>query len=339
MLVSGLLLLGLVAEREGVFRLLGARLERLPGPPVVLVAASLGAVAAVTAVLNLDTAVVFVTPVVIHAAVHRGLDPRPVAYGALAMANAASLLLPGANLTNLIVRADAPSSGGSWMVDVAPAGVAAAAVTLAILLLLDRRAWSATVDRGRPSQAEARPFARGSALAVGAAVALAGAAIVLLPRPALPVLLLGLLTAGVAVARSELRPRDAIRALGPGVLIGLFLLVCALGWLARAWQLPGEAVAGSGPLATAAIGALAAVLLNNLPAAALLGASHPPHPEALLVGLNLGPNLFVTGSLSAYLWWRACSATGVAVTLRGLMARAPATVAPAILAAVLLLPG
>jgi arsenical pump membrane protein len=36
----------------------------------------------------------------------------------------------------------------------------------------------------------------------------------------------------------------------------------------------------------------------------------PPHPFALLVGLDLGPNLFVTGSLSWILWLRAARAVG-----------------------------
>ena len=48
--------------------------------------------------------------------------------------------------------------------------------------------------------------------------------------------------------------------------------------------------------------ALTGVLVNNLPAASLLAARRPPHPFALLVGLNVGPNLFVTGSLAWILW-------------------------------------
>jgi arsenical pump membrane protein len=52
------------------------------------------------------------------------------------------------------------------------------------------------------------------------------------------------------------------------------------------------------------------VLVNNLPAAVLLG-SHPvAHPRALLIGLDVGPNLAVTGSLSALIWWRAARSAG-----------------------------
>jgi arsenical pump membrane protein len=52
------------------------------------------------------------------------------------------------------------------------------------------------------------------------------------------------------------------------------------------------------------------VLVNNLPAAVLLSAQPAPHPNALLLGLDLGPNLAVTGSLSAVLWLQAARAVG-----------------------------
>lgn len=51
-------------------------------------------------------------------------------------------------------------------------------------------------------------------------------------------------------------------------------------------------------------------MLNNLPAAVLLSARAPAHPDALLIGLDLGPNLAVTGSLSAYRWLRAARSVG-----------------------------
>ena len=45
-------------------------------------------------------------------------------------------------------------------------------------------------------------------------------------------------------------------------------------------------------------------------AASLLAARAPSHPFALLIGLNLGPNLFVSGSLAWLLWFRAAKAAG-----------------------------
>jgi arsenical pump membrane protein len=58
------------------------------------------------------------------------------------------------------------------------------------------------------------------------------------------------------------------------------------------------------------LAAVASVIVNNLPAAALLGARTPPHPFALLIGLDVGPNLWVTGSLAWVLWIRTARATG-----------------------------
>jgi arsenical pump membrane protein len=57
------------------------------------------------------------------------------------------------------------------------------------------------------------------------------------------------------------------------------------------------------------------VLVNNLPAASLLAARTPGHPFALLIGLNLGPNLFVTGSLAWLLWLRAARSAGARPSL------------------------
>jgi len=57
------------------------------------------------------------------------------------------------------------------------------------------------------------------------------------------------------------------------------------------------------------------VVVNNLPAAALLSAHPPAHPRALLLGLDLGPNIAVTGSLSAIFWLRVARANDARPTL------------------------
>jgi arsenical pump membrane protein len=88
-----LLLIGLVANRDGLFEQTGRFLQGLAGPPVALFAVCLLLVAVVTAVLNLDTAVVFLTPVLVHAARRRGIEEEAFLYGAVYMANASSLVL------------------------------------------------------------------------------------------------------------------------------------------------------------------------------------------------------------------------------------------------------
>jgi arsenical pump membrane protein len=116
-----------------------------------------------------------------------------------------------------------------------------------------------------------------------------------------PVLLLG-----AAVGLLTLDRRALVEAVGPASLAGLLAVAVALGTLARAADLTLHA----SRLATTWIAAGAAVVVNNLPAASLLSAHAPVHPRALLIGLNLGPNLAVTGSLAALIWWRAARRLG-----------------------------
>ena len=66
----------------------------------------------------------------------------------------------------------------------------------------------------------------------------------------------------------------------------------------------------------AALGAASSIVVNTLPASALLAAKPPPHPLPLLIVVNLGPNLFFSCSLSTYLWWRAARRDGARPSLR-----------------------
>jgi arsenical pump membrane protein len=310
LLVAGLLLLGLVADRDGVFRWASARLLGVTTHPRRLLALALALVAVVTALLNLDTAVVFLTPVLIGAARGAGVEEGPFLYGSVLMAIASSLLLPGANLTNLLVLASEPEPGTTFVAKTLPAAVAATVVTGAGLVAW--QAWRARGDgdtiaaTGRPPHVAAeRPRALGVV-----ACAIAAALVLALREPGIPVLLVGVVAAGVRIAQRRVTADDAVEAVGPDALLALFALSVLLGTLARAWSGPTDLLDSATPLATCAIGALAAIMVNNLPAAVLLSATPPTHPRALLLGLNLGPNLAVTGSLSSYLWFKAARTAG-----------------------------
>lgn len=76
-LAAGLVLIGAVVEADGLFEAVDGRIERIGGRPVVLLATLLCLDAVVTVLLNLDTAVVFVTPIILHAARQRDCDERP----------------------------------------------------------------------------------------------------------------------------------------------------------------------------------------------------------------------------------------------------------------------
>jgi arsenical pump membrane protein len=304
-LVAGLLLIGRVAGHDGLFDAVASRLVRLPGPPLVLLLACFALVAVVTALLNLDTSAVFLTPVLIKTAQRRRLETTAFLYGSVFMANACSLFLPGSNLTNLLVLSDAPTSGGAFFARMLPMALAAAGLTAAGLVLIHRD--GLLTGAGSVSEPPTR-------LRLGAgllATLLAAVLIVVMSNAALAVLLLGLVLLAWRAGRGELGWRESLSWLGAPILVSLFALAVAVGTLARASAFPADVLHSAGSLSTAVIAALASVALNNLPAAALLSATRPVHVGALLLGLDVGPNLALSGSLAVLLWWRAASAVGI----------------------------
>jgi arsenical pump membrane protein len=104
--------------------------------------------------------------------------------------------------------------------------------------------------------------------------------------------------------------------LGAPVLVGLFGVTVVMGVLGREWGGPATLLSHTGISGTAAVAAGTSILVNNLPAAALLASGHLHHAAALLIGLNLGPNLFVTGSLAWFLWLRIARASGADPSIR-----------------------
>jgi arsenical pump membrane protein len=184
--------------------------------------------------------------------------------------------------------------------------LASVAITATVIAVVERRRLAES-GRNAVTTADRRVSSALGPLAVAVVTVL----VLVLRSPALPVAGVGLVvvTARLVAGRQDLgRVR---RVVGAPVLIGLFGVATALGTLGRAWSGPAHLLGHLDTVGTAVVAALASVVVNNLPAAALLAAKVPPHPFALLVGLDLGPNLFVTGSLAWILWWRTSKASGV----------------------------
>ena len=302
-LVAGLLLVGLVADQDGLFASGGHALARLAPNGWALYAGTAVLVVAVTTLLNLDTAVTFLTPVLVYAARSRGEGEAPLLYGCLLLANASSLLLPGSNLTNVIVLGHLHLSGRAFLEHMALAGLSAAVVTALVVAVVHRGELRTTIA---PGAAPGRPV-----LGVGLVAVLAVTVLVVVLRsPALPVAGVGLAAVAWRGLSRRTAPEAAVRVLGLPVLVGLFGLAVALGTLGRVWSGPSTMLEHLSSWATAPVAAVVSVLVNNLPAASLLAAHAPPHPYTLLVGLNVGPNLFATGSLAWVLWLRAARDAG-----------------------------
>ena len=331
-LVAGLLLIGLAADDDGLFAAAGHRLARSAPSGAMLYAGAAVLIGVVTAVLNLDTSVAFLTPVLVYSARSRGEGEAPLLYASLLIANAGSLLLPGSNLTNLIVLGHLHLSGGKFLAHTWAAALAALIVTAAVIAIAERRVLAV--------RAKDLPPADRPALGLGlAAVTAAAVLVVVLRTPAIPVAAVGVGVSGVRLAAGREQPGRVLEVLGVPVLAGLFGIAVALGTLGRVWSGPAAMLSHLDLWGTAAVAAVVSVLVNNLPAASLLAARVPPHPIALLIGLDVGPNLFVTGSLAWFLWLRSARAAGArpaiaSVTRLGLVA-VPLSMAAALGALVL----
>jgi arsenical pump membrane protein len=301
--VTGLLLIGLVADEDGLFAWAGHQLARAArGGAFMFLGASL-MVAIVTATLNLDTSVAFLTPVLVYTARSRGDGEAPLLYGCLLLSNAGSLFLPGSNLTNLIVLGHLRLSGAGFVDRMWAPALVALVVTAVVVAGTEHRALRLSAgDLARPQ----RPVLGFGFMAVVVATGL----VLFLRSPALPVAIVGVVSVGFRLAGGKDHLRHVAEVLAVPVLTGLFAVAVALGTLGRVWSGPSTLLSHLDMWGTAVVAAAGSVLVNNLPAASLLAARIPAHPLALLIGLNLGPNLFVSGSLAWLLWLRTARNAG-----------------------------
>jgi arsenical pump membrane protein len=195
-LVSGLLLIGLAADDDGLFAAVGYRLARLAPDGVVLYAGAAVLVAAVTALLNLGRSVAFLTPVLVYAARSRGEGEAPLLYGCLLLSNAGSLFLPGSNLTNLIVLGHLHLTGAQFLGHMWAPALVALVVTSVVVGCVERRALGVRIEDVTPAE---RPVLGLGLVAMLAATVL----VVALHNPAIPVLAVGVTVVAVRLARAE----------------------------------------------------------------------------------------------------------------------------------------
>lgn len=308
-----------VAREAGLFRAAGALVDRRARSPQRLVAAVALLAAAITAVLSLDATAILFTPVVVALVAGR---PAPVPDRALLstaqMANASSLLLPVSNLTNLLVFPATGLSFAAFALRMAPAtAVAVGAVTWVGARNLSTRDDERAVTRSAPLDGFGRfVFAALAVLLVGFSVSsLIGVE---------PVWVAAVIAAVLAVAAVSTGRLHVQRVLTL-TAIEFVLFVVALSLVVAAAQRDGlgDAVAHLVPngdgfaalLGVAVLGAVLANLVNNLPATLILLAAIPTGATAqllaLLVGVNIGPNVTYTGSLATLLWRREVRASGV----------------------------
>ncbi|MCX4662906.1 SLC13 family permease [Streptomyces uncialis] len=311
--LAAVLVLARLCDEEGLFRACGAWMARTStGRPRRLLAQVFAAASLITAVLSLDATVVLLTPVVFATAARLGARSRPHVYACAHLANSASLLLPVSNLTNLLAFAASGLSFTRFAALMTLPWLVAIGIEYAVF----RRFFAADLDAGAsaPPAVAAPPvpvfalvvvactlagFVITSAFGIGPAWAALAGAVVLAVR---------------ALARRRTTPVALVRAAD----LPFLAFVLALGIVVRAVvdNGLGEALGHLVPdgdtlpalLAIAALAAVLANLINNLPAVLVLLPLSAPLGAgavlAVLIGVNIGPNLTYAGSLATLLWRR-----------------------------------
>jgi arsenical pump membrane protein len=291
--------LAVLLDEIGVFEelaLLAARTPRLVGTCWIIAAA-------VVALLNLDAAVVLLTPLYARTARLVGLDPVMLVFQPVLLAMLASTVLPVSNLTNLIVASHFTLTSSDFLAHgLLPSLIASTVGWFAYRLVFPARP---TVVVQRAAIDHRALTVGGSAMACFLVLLVGGERVGLPAWAAAFAVVMGL----VAVTRTVPWRRVPVDT----VVLAAALAVVAGGVAAELPRVLSSA--GTGGVRGFGTGLIAADAFNNLPAAllSLRHITHVDHVWPLLLGLNLGPMLVITGSLASLLWQASARAAGVRI--------------------------
>jgi arsenical pump membrane protein len=344
----GMMLLAEVARQEGLFDWLATHAVRYAkgsARRLFLIVYAVGTV--VTVFLSNDATAVVLTPAVYAAATAARIEPLPYLFICAFIANAASFVLPISNPANLVIFGAHMPPLGQWLYQFLLPSMASILVTYAALRFTQRRFLNQKIAE---DLVETPLSVGGKCVAIG--IALTAAALLAasaLDRPlGLPTFVAGAAVTIVVLVIGRQSPFPVLRDISWGVLplvAGLFILVEGVeqtGILRVMARMLHEAAAAS-PQETAvgagAIVAFASNLLNNLPTG-LVAATVSQNADVplqvtsgILIGVDLGPNLSVTGSLATILWLIALRREGEAVTAWQFLKLGIIVMPPALLAA------
>jgi arsenical pump membrane protein len=316
--LTGMMLLAELARKEGVFDWLAAlSARRARGSARRLFALVFAVGTVVTVLLSNDATAVVLTPAVYAAARAAEAAPLPYLFVCAFIANAASFVLPISNPANLVVFGGHMPPLSSWLAQFTLPSILSIGATYLVLRLAQRAMLRQPIA---PEIAVPILSSIGSLTlwGIGFAAAIPLAASALGFRLGLPTAVAGALTVFVVSLSRRRAPSGLLKEISWSVLplvAGLFVLVEGLARTGVNEKLSGalQAAAEHSPATTSwAAGAITAVacnLMNNLPVGLVAGsaaAAAAPLPSqitgALLIGVDLGPNLSVTGSLATILW-------------------------------------
>jgi arsenical pump membrane protein len=349
----GMMLIAELSRLEGLFDWLAAlAVARARGSPQRLFLLIYLVGILVTVLLSNDATAIVLTPAVYAATRAAGATPLPYLFVCAFIANAASFVLPISNPANLVVFGERMPHLADWLRQFALPSLAAIVVTYAALRLSQRRA----LDEEKIESAIVKPrLSRGGKLS---AFGIAAVGVILIGASALnfqlglPTLLCGAVTSVTILGLNRQSPKALLSGVSWSVLplvAGLFVMVEALirtGAISRLAELIGGKAAQSEAAATWGVGivtALADNIANNLPVGLIAGSvvanDHLPASVtgAMLIGVDLGPNLSITGSLATILWLVALRREKIEVNALRFLGVGLIVMPPALIASLLIL--
>ena len=325
----GMMLIAEMARTTGLFDWIAAQAVRQAkgsSSRLFCIVYAVGIV--VTTFMSNDATAVVLTPAVMAAARAARLErPLPHLFACALIANAASFVLPVSNPANLVVFASRMPTLLAWFrLFLIPSAIAIAVTFLTLY-------WTQRTDLklGMNAEVPVPPLSRDAkivAFGIGMMAALLLASSALGVDLGWPTFVAGIATFAVVFLRARQSALTAAREMSWSVLplvAGLFVLVAALTKIGVADELARllkqlHATAPQWSIWAAGIAtAVVANVANNLPAGLIAGAtmtaSHAASNviAATLIGINLGPNLSVTGSLATVLWLTALRRDGIEV--------------------------
>jgi arsenical pump membrane protein len=355
--LTGMMLLSEIARREGLFdRVAALAVNHAKSSPKRLFTLVYGVGVVVTAFLSNDAAAVVLTPAVYAAAKKAKVEALPYLFICAFIANAASFLLPISNPANIVLYGDHTPALPRWLASFFLPSLLSIAATYVVLRWVEGRSLGEDCE----CDVQTEPMSPGAWAALGGLGLTAAALLVASAMDiqlGLPTFVMGVLTVAVVLLRERGSPWPTIKGVSWAVLplvAGLFVLVQALtatgviGALAGVMREAAQRGPATAAWASGGLIGLISNLMNNLPAGLIASSAvaraHPPQKlvDALLIGVDLGPNLSVTGSLATILWLTALRREGESVGFWRFLKVGVLVTPPALglaLAARLLLPG
>jgi arsenical pump membrane protein len=313
----GMMLLSELAREQGVFDWVASVAVRgANGSCARLFALVYGVGTLVTIFMSNDATAVVLTPAILTAVRKSKVEPLPYLFVCALIANAASFVLPISNPANLVVFHNGMPPLGQWLGSFAVPSVLSIAATFLVMRVLFREELGKSIE----ADVDETPLSANGKLVLGG---LALMICVLLTASALkkdlglPTCLAALAITAVVSIKAKENPWKLAKQISWSTLLlvaGLFILVDAVesegalqltqAWLAWAQHLAPAA----GALVVGFSVGIGNNLINNLPLGLIAGATlQAAHVKGLiantvLIGVDLGPNLSVTGSLATILW-------------------------------------